>query len=85
MLMGNESPFDSSQVQVLSSTPTQQSYFTYDRILLVAYSFIKHFRHLLMGREFTLFIDHKTNHIHFSPKDGKRHLIDTWSILHNLQ
>ncbi|GFS69968.1 transposon Ty3-I Gag-Pol polyprotein [Nephila pilipes] len=38
--------------------PTKTQYSTYDRELLAAYFTIKHFRYLLEGREFTLFIDH---------------------------
>lgn len=38
---------------------TQQRYSTYDRELLAAYSAIKYFRHLVEGRSFTLFTDHK--------------------------
>lgn len=39
--------------------PTQKGYSTYDRELLAAYLAIKHFRHMLEGRNFTLFTDHK--------------------------
>lgn len=38
---------------------TQQRYSTYDRELLAAYSAIKYFRHVIEGRQFTLFTDHK--------------------------
>ena len=38
---------------------TQQKYSTFDRELLAAYSAIKHFRHFLECRQFTLFTDHK--------------------------
>lgn len=37
----------------------QLKYSTYDRELLAAYKSVKHFRHLLEAREFTLFTDHK--------------------------
>lgn len=37
----------------------QQQYHTYDKELLAAYSAIKHFRHLVEGRRFTLFTDQK--------------------------
>lgn len=37
----------------------QQKYSTYDRELLAAYLNIKHFKHLLQGRVFTLWTDHK--------------------------
>lgn len=38
---------------------TQTRYSAYDRELLAAYLSIKHFRHFLEGRQFTLFTDHK--------------------------
>ena len=38
---------------------TQQKYSTFDRELLAAYFAIKHFRHFLECRQFTLFTDHK--------------------------
>lgn len=38
---------------------TQARYSTYDRELLAAYLAIKHFRHLLEGRQFALYTDHK--------------------------
>ena len=38
---------------------TQQKYSIFDRELLAAYSAIKHFRHFLECRQFTLFTDHK--------------------------
>lgn len=37
----------------------QKGYSTYDRELLAAYSSIKYFKHLLEGRNFVLFTDHK--------------------------
>lgn len=37
----------------------QQKYSTYDRELLAMYQGVKHFRHMLEGREFTIFTDHK--------------------------
>lgn len=40
-------------------TDTQQRYSAYDRELLAAYASVKHFAHLLEGRQFTLFTDHK--------------------------
>lgn len=40
-------------------TDTQKRYSTYDRELLAAYQSIKHFKHMLEGRQFTLFTDHK--------------------------
>ena len=38
---------------------TERNYSAYDRELLAAYSSIKHFRHMLEARCFTLFTDHK--------------------------
>lgn len=40
-------------------TPTEQHYSTYDRELLAAYLGVKHFRHMLEGREFTILTDHR--------------------------
>lgn len=37
----------------------QKKYSAYDRELLAVYAAIKHFRHLLEGREFAIFTDHK--------------------------
>lgn len=37
----------------------QQKYSPYDRELLAIYEAVKHFRHLLEGRSFTIFTDHK--------------------------
>ena len=45
--------------------PCETKYSTFGRELLAAYLSVKHFRHLLEGRTFTLFTDHKpltTNH-----------------------
>ncbi|CAA9993988.1 unnamed protein product [Nesidiocoris tenuis] len=38
---------------------TERKYSAYDRELLAAYASIKHFKHLLEGRVFTLYTDHK--------------------------
>ncbi|GFT92055.1 hypothetical protein NPIL_676931 [Nephila pilipes] len=40
-------------------SPAQRSYSAYDRELLAAYMAIKYFRHMVEGRSFTLFTDHK--------------------------
>lgn len=40
-------------------TPAETKYSTFDRELLAAYSAIRHFRHMLEGRKFTIFTDHK--------------------------
>jgi cleavage and polyadenylation specificity factor subunit 1 len=40
-------------------SPAQQKYSAYDRELLGMYETVKHFRHMLEARHFTVFIDHK--------------------------
>lgn len=40
-------------------SPTEMKYSTFDRELLGIYSAVKHFRHFLEGRNFTIFTDHK--------------------------
>lgn len=40
-------------------SPTEKRYSTYDRELLAIYASIKHFRHNLEGRNFTIFTDHR--------------------------
>jgi hypothetical protein len=40
-------------------SPTQQKYSAYDRELLGTYEAVKHFRHMLEARHFTIFTDHK--------------------------
>lgn len=40
-------------------TSTEQKYAAYDRELLAIYLSIKHFRHMIQGRTFTIFTDHK--------------------------
>ena len=40
-------------------TPAQKNYSTYDRELLAIYSAIKFFRHLVEGRKFAIYTDHK--------------------------
>jgi len=62
----------------LSSAQTKYS--PYDRELLAIYAAIKHFRHLLEGREFTIYTDHKPliyafnkNPLESSPRQS-RHL-----------
>lgn len=40
-------------------SPTEQNYSAYDRELLAAYAAIKHFRHMLEARHFSLYTDHK--------------------------
>jgi len=52
-------------------SPTQQKYSTYDRELLAVYSAVKYFRHILEGRPFTIFTDHKPIIFAFSQKPEK--------------
>lgn len=52
-------------------SPTQQKYSAYDRELLAVYESIKHFRHMLEGRHFTVFTDHKPLVFAFTQKDQK--------------
>lgn len=40
-------------------SPAEQKYSAFDRELLAIYRSIKHFQHLLEGRQFTIFTDHK--------------------------
>lgn len=40
-------------------TETQRKYSAYDRELLAIYTAVKHFRHQLEGRPFTIMTDHK--------------------------
>jgi hypothetical protein len=39
--------------------PAQQNYSAYHRELLAIYEAVKHFRHMLEARHFTIFTDHK--------------------------
>lgn len=50
---------------------TQQKYSTYDRELLSMYLGVKQFRHLLEGRPFTIFTDHKPLIFSFCQKNNK--------------
>lgn len=52
-------------------TDTQKRYSTYDRELLAAYQSVKHFRHMLEGRQFTLWTDHKPLTYAFQQKQDK--------------
>lgn len=49
----------------------QKKYSTYDRELLSAYQGIRHFRHVLEGRPFTLMTDHKPLIFAFKQKQDK--------------
>ncbi|GFR58209.1 Pol polyprotein [Elysia marginata] len=57
----------------------EQKYSAFDRELLASYAAVKHFRHFLEGRPFTIFTDHKplttvlSSHIDRSPRQT-RHL-----------
>jgi cleavage and polyadenylation specificity factor subunit 1 len=51
--------------------PAQQKYSAYDRELLAVYEAVKHLRHMLEARHFTIFTDHKTNHLHLPAETGK--------------
>lgn len=50
-------------------TDTQKKYSTYDRELTAIFQAVKHFKHLLEGREFYILTDHKP--LRFSPKIRK--------------
>lgn len=52
-------------------SPAQRKYSTYDRELLAIYSSIKYFRHLLEGRPFTIFTDHKPLTFAFNQQNDK--------------
>ncbi|GBN22956.1 hypothetical protein AVEN_248336-1 [Araneus ventricosus] len=52
-----------------SLSPAQRIYSAYDRELLAAYMAIKYFRHMLEGRNFILFTDHKPLTFAFRQKE----------------
>lgn len=52
-------------------SPSQRRYSAYDRELLAAYMAIKYFRHMVEGRSFTLFTDHKPLVYAFKQKEDK--------------
>ncbi|GFW62266.1 hypothetical protein TNCV_4421531 [Trichonephila clavipes] len=52
-------------------SPAQRRYSAYDRELLAAYMAIKYFRHMVEGRSFTLFTDHKPLVYAFKQKEDK--------------
>lgn len=52
-------------------SPSQRSYSAYDRELLAAYMAVKYFRHMVEGRPFTLFTDHKPLTFAFQQKEDK--------------
>ena len=49
----------------------QQKYNTYDRELLAIYEAVKHFRHMLEGRHFVIYTEHKPLTYAFSQKRDK--------------
>ncbi|GBN94563.1 Transposon Ty3-I Gag-Pol polyprotein [Araneus ventricosus] len=51
---------------------SEKNYSTFDRELLAIYSAIRHFRHMLEGREFTVFTDHKPL-VYLFHKSGDKH------------
>jgi cleavage and polyadenylation specificity factor subunit 1 len=51
--------------------PTQQKYSAYDRELQTIYEVVKHFRHMLKARHFTIFTDHKPTTYAFQEKRDK--------------
>jgi hypothetical protein len=51
--------------------PDQQKYRVYDRELLAIYEAVKHFRHMLGARHFTIFTDHKPITYAFQKKRDK--------------
>ncbi|CAK9810898.1 Transposon Tf2-9 polyprotein [Anthophora plagiata] len=53
-------------------SPAEQKYSAFDRELLAIYRSIKHFQHLLEGRHFIIYNDHKPLSYVFSDKTDKR-------------
>jgi cleavage and polyadenylation specificity factor subunit 1 len=51
--------------------PAQQKYSAYDRELLAVYEAVKHFRHMLEARHFTIFTNHKPIKYAFQQKRDK--------------
>uniref|UniRef100_A0A5S6Q0E0 RNA-directed DNA polymerase n=1 Tax=Trichuris muris TaxID=70415 RepID=A0A5S6Q0E0_TRIMR len=51
-------------------SPAQQKYSTYDRELTAAYASIKYFRHMVEGRQFILYTDHKPLTFAFTKKSN---------------
>lgn len=52
-------------------SPSQRKYSAYDRELLAAYMAVKYFRHMVEGRPFILFTDHKPLTFAFRQKEDK--------------
>ncbi|CAK9827605.1 Transposon Tf2-6 polyprotein [Anthophora retusa] len=53
-------------------SPAEQKYSAFDRELLAIYRAIKHFQHLLEGRHFTIYTDHKPLTYAFADKMDRR-------------
>jgi hypothetical protein len=51
--------------------PAQQKYSAYDRELLAIYEAVKHFRHMLEARNFSIFTDHNSISYAFQQKRDK--------------
>lgn len=75
-LNGSEKPISFFSVKL---NKAQQKYSTFSRELLAIYLAIRHFRHLLEGRNFTIFTDHKplTYALHvntdkYTPRDTRQ-------------
>lgn len=72
-------------------SPAQTKYSAYDRELLGAYAAVKHFQHLLEGRQFVLYTDHKPLIFAFNQKPEKssprqlRHLSFIGQFTTNIQ
>lgn len=64
---------DSKPISFFSTklTPTEKRYSAYDRELLAIYKGVKHFRHFLEGRDFTIFTDHRPLTFAFAQKPEK--------------
>ena len=58
---------------------TERKYGAYDRELLAIYKAVKNFRHMIEGRDFTIFTDHKPLTLHFS-KSQRNVPLDNFAI-----
>lgn len=54
-------------------TQTERAYNEYNRELLIAYAAVKHFRHILEEKCFTLFTDHKPLRMHKNSEQTNIH------------
>ena len=57
--LSQKSPEGSLRPIAFFSTPAERKYSAFDRELLAIFVAVKHFRHYLEGRAFTIFTDHK--------------------------